>query len=398
MGFSFLKISIGSFLRAIILILVLLPVWMLIIWFCVDKKKLVVAIVDKTVLTREGQEHISLNWVLNQEKYTKNNTELYRRERDYYGFFPLDKKKFQLKGLERFNNARLEQLSIDADVAYITDSYGIYRNEWYDQGDSKERSGIVYGGMSFQDLFLLKQMQAKHKLIITEFNCLASPTPPEVRTGFEKAFGINWSGWIGRYFDSFDTTKNKELPKWLVNNYKIRHNGAWPFTKSGIALVHSDDRIVVLENETHLNNELPYIYSSEEGQHHYGLPDKSSYSFWFDVVIPDTTFNHVISRFEIDVNENGKKELDRNGLPASFPAITAHLSRDYRFFYFSADFADNPISLTSSYFKGVPYCKWLMFNNREPLERKAFFWKIYQPLVTTILNDYYQTIKPVKPS
>ncbi|MES2374728.1 MAG: hypothetical protein V4557_19280 [Bacteroidota bacterium] len=394
MANTFLKPSIGSVLRAVLVILLLLPVWMFIIWLCIPKRKLVIAIVDKTVLTTEGQEHVSLNWVLNQERFTKTSSELYRRERDYYGFFPLDKEKFKLKGLERFTNTQLDRLSVDADAAYITDAYGIYKNEWFAMGDSKERSGIIYGGLSQQDFYFLQQLRDKHKLIITEFNCLASPTSPTVRSDFENIFGVKWTGWIGRYFDSFDTTKNKELPKWLVNNYKLQHKGAWPFTKSGIAFIHSDERVVVLENKTHLQQELPYIYPSEEGKDHYNLPEKTAYSFWFDVMQPDTSFNHVIARYQIDVNKEGEKELAANGLPASFPAVTAHINKDYRFFYFSGDFADNPISLNSSYFKGVHYVKWLMYNRHDPLERTSFFWRIYQPLVTTILNDYYHSQYP----
>ena len=388
------KITIGSVLRAILIILLLLPIWMFVVWLCTPKRKLVLAIIDKTVLTTKGQEHISLNWVLNQERFSKTSTELYKRERDYFGFFPLDKEKFQLKGLERFNTTQLDQLSVDADVAYITDAYGIYKNEWYQQGDIKERSGIVYGGMSQQDFYFLDQMRNKHKLIVTEFNCLASPTPPAVRNSFENTFGIKWTGWIGRYFDSFDTTKNKEIPSWLIKNYRQQHNGAWPFTRSGIAFIHSDDRVVILENKTHLEDELPHIVSSQEGQEHYGLPEKTAYSFWFDIIQPDTSYNHVISRFIIDANDKGKKELAVNGLPSSFPAVTAHVNSDYRFFYFSADFADNPISLTSSYFRGVHYFKGMMYNRHDPQERKSFFWNLYQPLVTTILNDYYKEIKP----
>jgi hypothetical protein len=190
------KISIGGVLRALLVILLLLPIWMLVLWLCTGKRKMVLAIIDKTVLTTKGQEHISLNWVLNQERFTKTNTDLYKREHDYFGFFPLEKEKFQLKGLERFNTTQLEQLSNDADLAYITDAYGIYKNEWYQQGDIKERSGIVYGGMSQQDFYFLDQMRTKHKLIITEFNCLASPTAPAVRSNFENTFGIKWTGWI----------------------------------------------------------------------------------------------------------------------------------------------------------------------------------------------------------
>jgi len=378
-----------SWLQALIVLVLLLPLWMSLSWFFTKKRILVAAVIDKTVLTQNGQEHISLTWVLNHEKFTKNDRSLYNNKRDYFGFFPEEKEEFRLKGLERFSNDKLTQLSNDADLAYITDSYGIYKNEWYKQGDAKERSGMVYGGMSKQDLFLLQKMKEKHKLVITEFNCLGSPTDSSVRNGFENTFGIHWSGWIGRYFDSFDTTKNKELPRWLIYNYKIRHHGEWPFKKSGIAFIHSDDRVVILENDTHLVNDLPHIYASTEAITEYGVPEKIHYAFWFDVISVDTTINKIIAHYQIDANKPGLAVLAENGIPAQFPAITIHCSKDYRFFYFSGDFCDNPIELGSSYFTGVHFFRWFMYNKLDPQERKSFFWTFYRPLVSKILNEYY---------
>jgi len=376
-------------LRLAVFIILLLPLWMWLSWQLTPRRKFVVAIIDKTVLTPKGQEHVSLDWVLNQERFAKNNTELYRPDRDYYGFFPLNDHKFRLKGLERFSEDQLKQLSYDADVAYLTDAYGIYSNEWYQQGDAKQRSGILYGGMSEKDLYFLKQMQARHKLIITEFNCLGSPTADILRNDFEKSFGVRWTGWVGRYFDSFDTAVNKELPEWLIRNYRQQHNGRWPFTKSGIALVRWDDRVVILENETHLNKEYPYLFFNDEAKDHYSLPKRIKYIYWFDIVRTDTTYNHVLSTFRIDVNDKGRAELAANGISPSFPAISAHINKDYRFFYFSGDFCDNPIRLISSYFKGAGYFQWFMYNKSDPLERESFFWRVYRPLVTQALNDYY---------
>ena len=143
MVISFLKNNIGAILRALITLILLLPLWLLLFWLFSEKRKFVIAIIDKTVLTTNGQEHISLNWVLNQERFSKTNSALYNREKDYYGFFPLENNKFQLKGLERFNTSKLDQLSTDANAVYITDAYGIYKNEWFNNGDPKERSGII---------------------------------------------------------------------------------------------------------------------------------------------------------------------------------------------------------------------------------------------------------------
>ncbi len=353
---------------------------------------MVIAIVDKTVLTTSGQEHVSLNWVLVQEKYVKRNKDLYNQSVDYYGFFPGTNKKFELKGLERFSSSQIEKLSDDADLAYITDAYGIYKNEWYEKGDVKEHSGIVYGGLSDQDIEFLGKMKDKHKLVISEFNCLGSPTSQIIRLKFQELFGINWTGWIGRYFDSFDTTQNKELPKWLVKNYQEQHGGAWPFKKSGIAFVHSDNREVILEKDTHLTSEYPEIVSNQEGQTKYDLPSKLPYTFWFDIIESDNNINHAVAGFNINANNRGTALMEANGLPQNFPAISLHDHDDYQFYYFSADFSDNPIELNAAHLKFIPYFKKFLYNRRDPMDRKAFFWEIYQPLVTTILDNRYQKI------
>lgn len=377
------------FIRLLLLVVILLPLWMWLAWRLTHRRKLVIAIIDKTVLTTGGQEHISLSWVLNQERFTRDSTELYQPERDYFGFFPLHNDKFRLKGLERFGEGQLRRLSDDADAAYLTDAYGVYSNEWYQHKNERERSGTIYGGMSAQDLYFLQQMKARRKLIITEFNCIGSPTPDGIRRGFEESFGIRWSGWVGRYFESLDTGRNKDLPWWLVNNYRLQHNGRWPFSRSGIVFVHADDRIVIAEDGTHLDKEFPHISFTEEGRRHYGLPAGTRYNYWFDVITADTAYNHIIATFTIDANMKGQRELAANGISTSFPAIAAHTGADYRFFYFAGDFCDNSMGLATSYFKGVGYLNWLMYNRHDPQERASFFWKVYRPLVTRILNDYY---------
>ncbi len=298
----------------------------------------------------------------------------------------MEKEQYKVKGLERFDTAYLQQLSQKSDAVYITDAYGVYKNEWYKKGNSQDRSGIVYGGMSKQDLYFLEKMKENRKLIITEFNCIGSPTDSVTRNRFQDLFKLKWSGWIGRYFESFDTTVNKELPQWLIKNYKRTHDNKWLFKNSGIAFINAaNDEVVILENKTHLNNELPYIYTTEKGRQHYGMPKKIKYSFWFDIMAPDIVTNEVLANFSIDVNAAGKNELARYNIPDQFPAITSHVANDYRFFYFSADFCDNPVTLTSSYFKGISYFKWLMYTRGDALERKSFF------LETLSTFAYYNT-------
>ncbi|MBG9376221.1 hypothetical protein I5907_08240 [Panacibacter sp. DH6] len=369
----------------------LTPLWMYMAWLCTPKKQLVAAIIDKTVLTSKGQEHASFSWVLNHEKYTKNKTSLYDVSSDYFGFFPGKDEQYKLKGLERFSTNDLEKLSNDADLVYVTDAYGIYRNEWYKENRKTERSGIVYGGMSTEDMHYLEMMKAKHKLILTEFNCIGSPTNDHIRARFEENFGLRWTGWTGRYFNSLDTLENPELPRWIIRDYQRDHNNQWNFKKAGIVFVNTTDEVVILETKNHLNDALPKIITNAAGTAHFNLPQTMPYPFWFDVTMADTAVNTVIANFSIDVNEAGKKSLTEKGIPCSFPAVQYHRQNDYTFFYFSADFSDNPVNLFSSRFSAVESMKFLFYNHFDELNRAAFFWKYYRPLVTTILKDYYHT-------
>ena len=374
----------------IVALIVLLPLWMWIAWLCTPKKKMVIAIVDKTEISRKGQEHLSLTWVLNQERYTKTSKKAYGASSDYFGFFPQQGEKFRVKGLERFTPRQLDQLSEDAEAAYFADTYGVFSNEWFSGKNVTERSGIVYGGMSKEDIGLLQRMKDKHKLIITEFNTIGSPTAPEIRQQFEQMFALRWTGWIGRYFENLDTALNKELPRWLISNYLQQHNNQWPFKKDGVAFVSDKGEIVILEAGTHLGEAVPHIVTGIKGQTVYGLPQSMKYAFWFDVINTDTTINEVIAHFKVDVNEEGMKLLKEKNLPASFPAVTQYIRQDYKFYYFSADFCDNPVSMTSSYFRGVNYFSWLFYDSSDPMERKSFFWNYYRPLMTTILDDLYR--------
>ena len=376
--------------RGIILIIVAIPLIMWLAWLATPNTKLVVAIIDKTVLTKKGQEHISLNWVLNNKKYTKTSEEPYNVSHDYFGFFPKDDEKFKLKGLERFSYSKLNQLSDDSDMVYFTDTYGIYNNEWFHEGDISERSGILYGGLSDKDLQLLRLMKEKKKLIITEFNTIGSPTARGNRVKFEELFQLRWTGWTARYFENLDIRSNEEIPGWLVRNYKNAHKGNWPFKNSGIAFVNDKDEIVIIEEGVHLNRAMPQIKTKPDFQEEYGLPESIKYPFWFDIMIPNTDVNETISRFDIDLKIDGKEELKKHNIPTSFPAVTRHLQDDYKFFYFSGDFADNPVPLESSYFKWIGFFKNFFYDQRNIMERGSFFWNYYKPLLTNILEDYNQ--------
>jgi hypothetical protein len=373
-------------LIGLLVFILLLPVWMWLGWVFTPNTKLVAAIIDKTVLTREVQEHISFNWILNHQRYTKTSKKAYESAHDYYGFFPLSDEKFELKGLERFSSNELVQLSEDADLVYFTDTYGIYNNEWYK--GKKGPYGIVYGGLSNKDVEFLSLMKAKNKLILTEFNTIGSPTRLENRARFEELFAIKWTGWTARYFDNLDIEVNKEIPLWLIDNYKKSHQGEWPFKRSGIAFVNDSEKVVILEDTTHLTNPMPHILSKLYAMENLGVPEKIKYPFWFDIILPQPAINQTVASFKISANQKGLAELEKFGIPSEFPAVTMHKGEDYSFYYFSGDFSDNPINLKTSYFKGIRFFKGMFYNENDPTERAGFFWNFYRPMLSNILKDY----------
>ena len=245
--------------------------------------------------------------------------------------------------------------------------------------------------MSGQDINFLRYMKAQHKLVMAEYNDIASPTSKIIRGEFENMFGVRWTGWAGRYFSSLDTNVNKELPEWLIRDYKTQHNNYWPFKNSGLAFVDDNGRIEILEYKRDLKEETPYILTNENNQERFQVQQKVKYTYWFDVMLTSHA-NNVISVYQIKANARGDSILNSINIPNPFPAVIEHNDKDYKFYYFCGDFCDNPIDMLFSNFLGITTFRTLFYSDNEPEERTSFFWLYYQPLVTTILNDYYNSL------
>ncbi|MEJ4088438.1 hypothetical protein [Galbibacter orientalis] len=368
-------------LLGILLTIVCTPLIMWGAWLCSPKQKIVIAIIDKTVINKATEEHLSLSWILNHNKFSKTSKKLYNTNHDYFGFFPLDQNNYKVKGLERYSYEQLAQLSLDSDVVYYTDAYGLYNIDWY----NKEKPyGVLYGGLSTQDIEFLQLMKKKNKPIITEFNVLGEPTNSENRKKFENLFHIKWTGWSGRYYQNLNQKSNTELPKWIVNNYEKSNNTKWTFQNEGIILV-KDEQVVVLKIGEELKTPQPFITSNEKAQSMYNVPEKIDYTFWFEIIEIDTNINESNAIYTLDVTKKGKHLLDTYGIPNSFPAVTNNKIGSYKFTYLSGDFCDNKISMKTSYFKGIEIFQSSFYDTDK---RSEFFWRFYKPMISTMLNSY----------
>lgn len=374
-------------LRAFLLIFLFLPVLSFLIWFFTPIKELNILILDKTVLNTKGDEHRSFNWVMKHHKFTKVDKDFHIIKKDYHGFFPLKDYKYYLDDLDQYTDEQIDSITWDLDAVYFTDTYGIYENEWFDESESLEHSKLIYGGLSEKDAKVMLKMKEKDKLVLSEFNLFATPTAYQNRRMIEKAFGMNWSGWTGRYFASLDTNINPEIPPWVIDLYKNQYGHGWPFRNSGIVFVHVSDTIVVLEDEYELNYEIPIIITPPLIAERLNVSQYMRYPFWFDITtaVSDTA---VLATYNIYSNERGDSLLRRFRIPKVFPAVIGYPDR-HRFYYFAGDFADNPISFWAVRFAGIEYLSVFLYNNKDLADRRKFFWNYYVPMMRTILTEYH---------
>lgn len=379
--------------KLLFFIIILIPFWSFLVWFFWPKQEIKGLILDKTVLTSSGDEHRSLNWVLTHERYTKPNGTQYDISSDYFGFFPVSRPEYQIKDLSPFSNLGLDSMAGYYNWSYYTDAYGIYQNEWYAGKDINERSRKIYGGLTKQDYVYMRMMYEKRKLVLTEFNIIASPTPLSVRDRVSNLLGIDFSGWTGRYYHSLDTIENPDIPKWMKRLHMRYYDEPFDYEDiPGIVLINENEKIVVLQIELDLNHEVPIIHTKPEYQLKYGVPDYIRYPFWFDITFAEDT-NNIFATYSLNVTGRGDSTLKYHNLPFTFPAIIGDVDEGLKY-YFCGDFSDNPIPFGLSYFKGVEYIRKIFYNNRDPLDRQKFFWEYYRPMITTIVNDYKKNVMP----
>jgi len=377
--------------NTVLLLILSIPLIMFLCWLFEAKRPLEIVIVDKTVKTFTGQEHESLFWLLKHGKFVKRDMSFYRTGKDYYGFFPGKNKHFEIHDLRSFSAQSIDSLSGATDAAIFTDTYGMYYNEWYLDTLQNEYSEKVYGGLDENDFQYLKGMKEKGKLVLMEFNTVANPSSAEVRKKTEDVFHFHWTGWILRYFSMLDTLLTQEIPHWVIRDYVAQH-GNWPFRTSGIVFVHEDGRLFILENETDLRLDVPVMIPTALGKSVYSLPDKFFYPYWIDITVPTDSVNKVVANYYILPNKRGDSILKHYRVSPVIPAIQQHIGY-YRFCYFSGDFADNNVSKTAQYFRGIVPVNQVLSDPDDLENRSVFFYNVYYPLMNKILSDYHGSLE-----
>jgi hypothetical protein len=187
-----------------------------------------------------------------------------------------------------------------------------------------------------------------------------------------------------RFFSDLD--RRGEMPPWAVRNWERQTGRSWAFKGPGFLLVNRDDRVEVLGEGTDVESRRGLRFLGlPAGVAGYGLPLDARYDYWFDLVTPRPG-TEVLAEYELPVLPEGERKLKALGLNRRYPAILTSRKGNTRIFYFAGDFADAWPVPTMHRIAG--YATFHQLIDREvPGEGQSFFWRVYVPLMTHVLDD-----------
>ena len=355
-------------------------------WYLVPAKPIAALIVDKTVPDDSHREHTGLMWAMNHLRYTRTDGEPWRYERDYAGFIPLPNGHYRIRPLPA--TAR------GYDLIYLADTYGVYIDDFERLNVEGTHSARIYGGMSPAEVESIREGVDAGATLVGEFNTFASPTTGAARAGLETLFGVTWTGWAGRRFD--DLTPGVEVPVWAVSDYAAQFGHPWTFTGPGFLFVHESGRLAVLTEPADAGRDALTLAFEPGRAAAYHARDGVPFHYWFDIVTPrpGTT---VEANYALALTDSGRRVLERAGIPVRFPAILRRNGPRAPGYYFAGDFADNRFVPSWTRYRGAAAtARWMPAGLQSVTN--LFYWRVYVPLLETILSDVHHVQSAATPA
>lgn len=367
----------------VLVVIIILPFSGRLFWLIKRSKPIDIVIINKSVQTSSQNEVKSLNWLLNFEKIVDFNAKIYDFQRDYLGYYPdaiSDSRK-----IKSFKLEEISSLADNNDALFFIDNSGVELN----QAEKENLKRLTYSGFNQNDYSLLKEMLGKQKLVIAEYNFFSPPTEGLVRYNTEQFLDIYSLGWSGKYFEDLA----KENVSGLLSEnwfelYKENYSADWNFNGPGIVLInHGENRIIVFPSGEFMTADYPEVITSPEIAAEYNLPEKASYSGWFDVAFQGK--NKIISKFNLNLNQEGINILKNNGIEPEFPAVIESVSK--KFYYMAGDFSKSRVCLSSS---RLGFISRIIKTREKGMTQNPdkFFQTYYNFLLSDILNTHYMEI------
>ncbi len=278
--------------------LVLLFFMPTIVWHVGEVNELKIVLIDKTVPDTSYREHESLVWLLRNHKIVKpDDGALYDKRLDYYGYFPENKPGERIR--------TLETLEPGVDLIYVADTYGIFQADLEGDNVAGQRSELVYGGISKEEVEVIRKAAYEGAVVVAELNSFGSPTGHEAREALYDLLGLRWTGWISRYFE--DLSPGVEVPDWAVANYELQYQQDWSYQGRGFVFVDEEDRVVVLAAADMEASGVSFQWTTA-GEAFVGKGEKLSYHYWFDIIVPENP-DSVLAEYGLHLSASGKSKL-----------------------------------------------------------------------------------------
>ena len=339
----------------------------------------VTAVYDKTIPNGKVREHTGLFWFLKQKKVVPLEGSTFAYDTSYYGL--------HWDGNGNYEEKPLPALSEKADLLYIADTYGIYRNEQVGIVPDAEVSNLIYGGLTQTDVNSIRDFlnTDRANTVVAEYNSFGTPTHPYVRSQMESLLQTKWSGWVGHYVK--DLAEEGRTVEWERTRYEKISGRTWDFTGSGYVLVDEETDILILDEHDigKKGNELTF---TAKGTELTGLSSAVPYRGLFDIVstLADA---EILANYALDVTENGLAKLQAKGLEPMFPAIIRNETAFHTTYYLSGNYAALNYKPRFYFWEGV-IARMQKVPDTKLDSSDSFYWKTYIPLLDGIYKEALQ--------
>lgn len=349
------------------------------LWFIMPYSELYIAILDKTVpaTAADGhsylenvdniyRKHLGFNWMLNHLKIRNPDTgDRYSEVNDYYGY--LLNTAYELLPDERL----LEDMDEIPDLLYLSDTYGT---------ELTEDKGITGAEMN-----MISMCNYAGSVVIGEQDILITATESAVAEQLQELFGIDETGWVGRYI--YDLADLTDVPYWAPPMYKEKYGVEWRCSGSGILLVSGSGDILVFEAKKDFETDsLLKIRTVKEYQKEFGKRSVNYYS-WFEL-IKAVGATETLAEYEFNFNSTGMEKF----APVSDTPVFAAVTRARRsensapVYYFAGDFGDYVDDMNiACFFLADRFFRAVSVDRDGDVTH--FFWHFYEPLMAKILKD-----------
>ncbi len=313
-------------------------------WELKPRQDLDVLVFDQTVASDSYAEHAILGQLFDYHKVE------YDYTTDYYGTNP-DGGPHGLWPTEA------------PDIIVLADAYGVYVEENLTQK-------LISDYLTLPQAVDIRRWVSEGVPSYAEFAMVYNPTPGSAGDVIEDTFGFVSTPWVFRFWDNLTD---------VSPNIKKVYIGEWDFEGPGIVLVsgpvagrETEPEIVVLTEED-LVDLLPLVHGGAPG----AIRGTATFDGWASVVeaAPGAT---VEAEFELPVTDSGAAKLDKQDIPAIFPAL---IRRNNTLYFAGNGLADEtPFRLRHLYGSAT-------FTRLVTGQEFRFFYTILEPSIGWLISQ-----------